>query len=151
MRSGRDPLDIDAEMAFAQRADLTAPITDDTLVAHLHLNVSDLDAAVEGFEGIGFVRKLILLEVGDVEMGAGASYTHCMAVNTYTGKDVTSAPPQSARLLGYRLVTTDPDIFDLAGTWLARDSAGLRSGRDAAGIALNLALDRGTLACRAAA
>jgi catechol 2,3-dioxygenase len=151
MRSGRDPLAIDAEMAFAQGADLTAPISDDTLVAHLHLHVPDLDAAVEWFECIGFARNLILPEIGMADMGAGAANTHRRAVNTWAGKDVIPAPSQSARPLGYRLVTSDHYIFDLAGTRLARDAAGLRSGRDAAGIALTLALDRGALAGQAAA
>ncbi len=83
LRTGRDPLDVHAEMALARGADLTASIADETVVAHLHLHVPDLCAAVDWFEGIGFARNLMLPEMGMADMGAGAAYTHRLAMNIW--------------------------------------------------------------------
>ncbi len=138
LRSGRDPLDVPAEMAFAQGADLAAPIADGTFVSHLHLHVPDLEAGVDWFEGVGFARNLMLPALGMADMGAGAAYTHRLALNVWAGKGVPPAPFHSARLLGYRLVTTDPAVWGRARVLLGPSAAGALSGWDPAGI--NLAL-----------
>lgn len=142
LRSGRDPLDIHAEIALARGADLRAPIAEAAVVAHLHLHVPDLCAAVDWFEGIGFARNLMLPEMGMADMGAGAAYTHRLAMNIWAGQDATSAPSSSARLLGYRLITTDSTTFAHARARLGPSDGGSLAGTDPAGIPLTLFHDR---------
>ncbi len=132
------PLDMTVEMTLAQGGDLTAPIADGTVISHLHLHVPDLQAGVDWFEGVGFARNLMLPALGMADMGAGAACTHRLALNVWAGKSVPPAPFHSARLLGYRLVTTDPAVWGRARVLLGPSAAGALSGWDPAGINLTL-------------
>ncbi len=112
-------------------------------MAHLHLHVPDLEAGVDWFEGVGFARNLMLPALGMADMGAGAAYTHRLALNIWAGRGVPSAPFHSARLLGYRLVTTDPAVWGRARVLLGPSAAGSLSGWDPAGINLTLTYQQG--------
>ncbi|MBT9373457.1 VOC family protein, partial [Rhizobium sp. CSW-27] len=113
-RSGRDPLDLKAELAAAAGTDPSAPIASNTVVAHIHLHVPDLEPALDWFEGLGFARNLSLPSMGMADMGAGAAYTHRLALNIWAGRGAPPAPDHSARLLRYHLTTSDPVLFKQA-------------------------------------
>ena len=138
--SGREALDISAELAQSADADLSARLSDEAVVAHLHLHVPALEPALKWFEGIGFARNLSLPQMGLADMGAGATYTHRLALNIWAGPDAKPAPSNSARLLSYRLKLTDPDVFNRARSQLTVDAAGQLKGSDPAGTALTLSL-----------
>lgn len=141
LRSGRETLDIPAELAMAQTTDIAAPIDDGAVVAHLHLHVPDLEPALTWFEDIGFVRNLNLSMIGLADMGAGAAYTHRLALNLWAGPHPKPAPASMARLLRYRLETTDAGVFARARNRLTSiDGPGALSGSDPAGITLELSL-----------
>ena len=105
LRSGRDPLDIRAELEHARSADLTAPLADGSIVAHLHLQVSAIEPSLSWFEKLGFARNLQLPQMGFADMGAGAAYTHRLALNIWAGRNAPSAAADSARLLSYTLMS----------------------------------------------
>lgn len=143
LRSGRERLDIEAELARADQTDPALPVHRDVKVAHLHLHVPALDPALDWFEGLGFVRNLRLPDFGMADMGAGAPYTHRLAMNIWAGPGARPAPAASARLVSYGLQTSDEAIFAAARTKLLADSAtGMLQGNDPAGVTLNLALHR---------
>ncbi|MCB1502865.1 MAG: VOC family protein [Bauldia sp.] len=143
VRSGRDRLDVRAELSLANGTDPGEPLHRDAVLAHLHLHVPDLPAALDWFEGIGFARNLILADFGMADMGAGAPYTHRLAVNIWAGQGVTPAPATSARLLAYGLDTRDAAVF---ATARSRFNEAIRPGEllgtDPAGVALRLRLRR---------
>jgi catechol 2,3-dioxygenase len=139
-RTGRDPLDLAAELAAAQGADDAATIAAETVVAHLHLHVPVLEQGLDWFERLGFARNLLLPSMGMADMGAGAAYTHRLALNTWAGVGAPPAPAHSARLLRYHLTTSDAELFKQAGMQLRRDAAGNLSGADPTGATLTLAL-----------
>lgn len=139
-RSGRDPLDLAAELAAADGTDAAASIAADTVVAHLHLHVPELDAGLDWFEGLGFARNLLLTSMGMADMGAGAAYTHRLALNVWAGRGAPTPPEHAARLLRYHLTTSDAALFKRAGTHLQPDAHGNLSGVDPAGATLTLAL-----------
>lgn len=139
--SGRERLDLGAELARADGTDTSLPLHRDTIVAHLHLHVPALEPSVSWFEGIGFARNLMLPEFGMADMGTGATYTHRLAMNLWAGPGARPAPGRSARLLSYRLETTDAAVFANARACLADGSmSGALTGQDPAGIKLTLAL-----------
>lgn len=143
--TGREPLDIRAELAHADGTDPALPLHRDATVAHLHLHVPALDPALSWFEGIGFARNLLLPDFGMADMGAGASYTHRLAINLWAGPGARPAPPHSARLLSYQLETADTTTFSVARSRLTEiPGAGVLTGTDPAGITLTLALRTGT-------
>jgi catechol 2,3-dioxygenase len=140
VRSGRERLDVRAELAL-DGTDPGEPLHRDAVLAHLHLHVPDLTAALDWFEGIGFARNLTLADIGMADMGTGAPYTHRLAVNLWAGQGVTPAPATSARLLAYGLDTRDAAVFAAARSRLNEDiGTGELLGTDPAGVALRLHL-----------
>lgn len=140
--SGRERLDLTAELDWADDTDPALPLHRDTTVAHLHLHVPELTAALDWFEGIGFARNLLLPEFGMADMGAGAPYTHRLAVNIWAGLGAKPAPAGTAQLLDYTLSTPDAASFEQAKSRLTQDTpTRALTGKDPAGVALHLHLD----------
>ncbi|MCU0901572.1 MAG: VOC family protein [Cypionkella sp.] len=139
--SGRERLDLRAELAMADGTDPSLPLHRDATVAHLHLHVPALDPSLAWFEGVGFARNLHLPDLGMADMGAGASYTHRLAMNLWAGPGARPAPATSAQLLSYRLETSDTDTFAAARVHLTEiPGSGVLTGTDPAGVTLTLAL-----------
>ena len=139
--SGRARLDLRSELAAADGTDPALPVHRDATVAHLHLHVPALAPAMGWFEGLGFARNLYLPEIGMADMGAGAPYTHRLAMNIWAGPGVRPAPTASARLMSYELDTSDVVTFAAARARLTEiPGADVLTGTDPAGVTLNLAL-----------
>lgn len=141
LHSGRERLDVAAELALADGTDPALPLHRDAAIAHLHLHVPALEPSLTWFEGVGFARNLFLHDFGMADMGAGAPYTHRLAMNLWAGSGARPAPTTSARLLSYRLETTDSAVFRTARAHLKEDpSTGALTGTDPAGVNLTLTL-----------
>ena len=139
--SGRERLDVKAELALADDTDPALPLHRDATVAHLHLHVPALETALDWFEGIGFARNLLLQDFGMADMGAGAPYTHRLAVNIWAGQGAVPAPEASARLLNYTLITPEAATLEAAKSQLAQGpQAPALTGTDPAGVTLHLQL-----------
>ncbi|MBL9050937.1 MAG: VOC family protein [Tabrizicola sp.] len=139
--SGRERLEVRAELAMADGTDPALPLHHDATVAHLHLHVPALDPSLDWFEGVGFARNLTLPDFGMADMGTGAPYTHRLAMNLWAGPGARPAPASSARLLSYRLEATDRTNFAAAKAQLTQDPAtGVLTGTDPAGVTLTLSL-----------
>jgi catechol 2,3-dioxygenase len=138
---GRERLDLRAELAQADGTDPALPLHPDAGVAHLHLHVPALDTSLSWFEGLGFARNLNLPEFGMADMGAGAAYTHRLAMNLWPGPGARPAPRSSARLIGYSLLTSDAEAFEGARSRLTENPAThVLTGTDPAGVSLTLRL-----------
>ena len=139
--SGRTRLDLRAELGQADSSDPALPLHRDATVAHLHLHVPALDPSLGWFEGLGFARNLNLPAFGMADMGAGAPYTHRLAMNLWAGPGARPAPASSARLLCYRLDAVDAEIFAAAKARLKEiPGSNVLTGTDPAGVTLTLAL-----------
>ncbi|SFQ98190.1 VOC family protein [Poseidonocella sedimentorum] len=135
--SGRGPLDLKAELAHAAGADPSAPLADDSYLAHLHLKVAALEPALDWFETLGFERHLTLDAWGFADMNAGKPNTHRLAMNIWSGPNRPPRPTDMAGLVHYELITHGDFA---APNHLRRDGDVLR-GTDPAGIALTLRSD----------
>ncbi|MFM7336133.1 MAG: VOC family protein [Tabrizicola sp.] len=139
--SGRERLDLVAELVQANGSDPSLPLHRDATVAHLHLHVPALDPGLDWFEALGFARNLTLPDFGMADMGAGAPYTHRLAMNLWAGPGARPAPVNSASLLSYRLETTDTGTFAASRVHLTESSgSGVLTGTDPAGVTVTLAL-----------
>ncbi|MCT8330790.1 VOC family protein [Albidovulum sediminis] len=139
--SGREQLDLLAELAGAGGTNPSLPLHRDVTVAHLHLHVPALDPSLTWFEALGFARNLTFADFGMADMGTGAPYTHRLAMNLWAGPAARPAPVGSAQLLSYRLETPDTDTFVAARVHLRESSgSGVLTGTDPAGVTLTLAL-----------
>jgi catechol 2,3-dioxygenase len=102
-RSGRDPIDLEELFGHLQPDDsLDAPIPNGAKMGHVHLHVSDVEAALRfyhdlvGFDVMGHVPG-----VGFVSAGG---YHHHLGLNEWAGRGVRPAPAGSA---GLRLFTVE--------------------------------------------
>ncbi|KZM51738.1 glyoxalase [Labrenzia sp. OB1] len=109
--SGREPLDVEAELRHAQGADLDARLSDEASLAHLHLQIPALDSATDWFEGIGFSRSLMIPGFGFADMNFGGGSLHRLGLNIWAGQNLSPAPPFMARLTGYTLHVHDRAIM----------------------------------------
>lgn len=133
--SGRGPLDVRAELAAAQGADVMAPLADDTYLAHVHFKVADIEPALDWFTTLGFERHLTLQNWGFADMSAGAPNTHRLAMNIWAGPHRPPAPKDMARLLRYEMFTHDASCLENAP--LSHDQDGWH-GRDPAGVDMTI-------------
>lgn len=133
--SARGPLDVRAELAHAEGADLAAPMAASTYLAHLHFKVPALEPTLDWFETLGFERHLTLDNWGFADMGAGAPNTHRLAMNIWAGPNLPPAPADMSRLLGYELFAHDAAL--LTNSPLENDQGTLR-GRDPMGVDFTL-------------
>lgn len=109
--NGREALAVDVELQQAQGVDLEAALSNEATIAHMHFKVTELESAAKWFEGIGFARNLMLPDFGMADMGAGAAYTHRVAMNTWAGPNLYPAPGDMARLTHYTLHAHDPAVL----------------------------------------
>lgn len=135
--NGRAPMDIKAELAHAEGAELAAPLSTDAFLAHVHFKVADLEAAASWYENLGFARNLFLPHFGFADMGTGAAYTHRLAMNTWAGANVPAAPKNMAGLVSYELHLHDESLLEKAKGVLTSSDTGL-SGTDPTGVIINL-------------
>jgi catechol 2,3-dioxygenase len=109
--SGRAPLDVQAELEHAADADLDAPLSQDSFVAHLHFKVNNLDAASTWFERIGFTKGLMIPKFGFADMSAGGQSSHRLAMNVWAGPNLSPPPSDMARMTRYAVHVHDPELI----------------------------------------
>lgn len=112
LRSGRDPLDVEAlfkELTPDDRLD--EPLPEGTKMGHVHLHVANLDAAERFYQGVlGFDVMMKANGMGALFVSAGG-YHHHIGLNVWKGVD---APPPPAGASGLRYFTVIvPDAAEL--------------------------------------
>jgi catechol 2,3-dioxygenase len=141
VRSGRDPLDVEAVLDSLPDRDVERPMPSGTFVGHVHLHVGDLDPALRFYrDGIGFIENMRSDRFGFADLHAGGRFKHRMAINTWQGA---GAPPAPAGTAGLRHFTIRFDSADRLHDTLSRlpDGAQRDDGvlvRDPAGNAVLL-------------
>ena len=106
VRSPSAPLDVEAVLKTLPDKDLTKALPADTKVGHLHLYVSNLDAANLFYKNLGFLQNMYEPRFGAADLGAGGAFGHRIAVNTWQGVNKPQAPEGTA---GMRFYTIDFD------------------------------------------
>lgn len=109
--SGREALDVPAELSHAAGADVEAMLGDGSFLAHMHFKVSTLEDGQVWFEGLGFQRNLLIPSFGFADMSAGGTTTHRLAMNVWSGPGLSGAPAGMARLVRYTLHAHDAELL----------------------------------------
>lgn len=136
LHSGRERLDVQAELDHAKGADLNAHLSDEAYLSHLHLRVPNLEAAEVWYNELGFAKNLVMPHLGMIDLGAGAPYTHRLALNNWSGPNIQRPPQNMARLIGYELDVQDTDAF--ANARGLASSGSERTGIDVTGLEAKL-------------
>ncbi len=105
LRSGRDPLDVEALLSELGPGDrLDAPMPPATTIGHVHLHVSELDPAVNFYRDLlGFEDQGISSRLGAAFVSAGG-YHHHLGLNTWLGAGAPPPPPGSLGLRHFTIV-----------------------------------------------
>lgn len=134
--SGRAGLDISEELVHAFELELSSPLDERTGIAHLHFKVGELESAATWFEGLGFARNLMIPNFGFSDLGAGAKYTHRIAMNIWSGTNLPPTPSDMAGLIHYTVLAHSPSILQSAENMTATQE-GL-TGVDPTGIKVSI-------------
>ena len=113
LRSGRDPIDLDALFGELRPGDrLDAGMPPETRMGHVHLHVRNLRDAVDFYHGlIGFDVMGLADRWGAAFVSAGG-YHHHLGLNIWAGQ---GAPPRPVDAAGLRHFTIElPDAASLA-------------------------------------
>jgi catechol 2,3-dioxygenase len=99
LRSGRDPLDVDALLEQLTPDDsIEEPMPAATKMGHVHLHVANIEEAVRFYgDVLGFDLQGISPEIGMAFLSAGG-YHHHIGLNTWAGEGAPKAPPGAAGL-----------------------------------------------------
>jgi catechol 2,3-dioxygenase len=100
LRMGADPMDLEALLAEAGRADSPAGLPGGTVIGHVHLHVSRLDAAQQFYVDVLGLELMQRYGPSALFVAAGG-YHHHVGLNTWAG---VGAPPPPSGAIGLRHV-----------------------------------------------
>jgi len=107
LQMGAAPIDLDALLAEAGRADSGAGLPHDTVIGHVHLHVSRLDEAQAFYvDALGF--ELTQRYGPSALFVAAGGYHHHIGLNTWAGVGAPPPPPGAIGLKHFAL--TLPDV-----------------------------------------
>jgi catechol 2,3-dioxygenase len=137
------PLDLDDLARELHGSDPGSHAAPATRIGHVHLNVSDLDAAEAFYHGLLGLDVTVRAYPGALFLSSGG-YHHHVGVNTWAGEGAPAPPPGALGLSRFELVVDGPDDLERfqrrlseAGTEASRDGGGIQT-RDPSGNGLLL-------------
>jgi catechol 2,3-dioxygenase len=119
LRMGADPIDLEALLAEAGRADSAAGLPPGTVIGHVHLHVSRLEEAHAFYVGIlGF--ELMQRYGPSALFVAAGGYHHHVGLNTWAGVGAPPPPPGAIGLRHFVVKLPDEPARDaVLGRFLA--------------------------------
>jgi catechol 2,3-dioxygenase len=131
------PLDLDGLLGEPGGDDETASLADDTILGHVHLQVSELDPA-EAFWVDGLGLDVMVRGYPGALFASAGGYHHHLGLNTWAGVGAPRPPAAARGLDRFEVVLPDAesasaartrlaavtDVGDAAGGFLAEDPSG---------------------------
>lgn len=121
-RSGREPLDLRAELADVRDDDIGRALPAGTFIGHIHLHVADIERALAFYARLGYEIENDFGGLGAADMHAGGTFRHRIAVNTWQGRGVTPRPAGAAGLKGFEILYRNADQRDAVLAELRRSA-----------------------------
>ena len=149
VRGMTEPLDVDEVLSHLSDGELDRPLPSGTKIGHVHLHVSDLEAARRFYRDvIGFHEHTFVPGIGFADLGAEGGSLTVSRSTSGREKGAQQPPPGTAGLRHFELVVEDDAALGLVAARLDGEDAehdlldGVLSTRDPAGNALRLAAPR---------
>ncbi len=112
------------------------PVADGTKIGHLHLYVGDLERARDFYTGLGMEVSRWWPPMQVADFGAGGSFTHRIAINTWQGIGAPPSPAGTARMRHFEIryttsekleaaLAANPSAVDLGDTYRLIDPSGI--------------------------
>ncbi|MCZ8197094.1 MAG: VOC family protein [Flavobacterium sp.] len=104
IRGASAPLDTEEILKSLEEKDLTKIIDNDAKIGHLHFYAKDVDQNNRFYKKLGFTQSNYFPEYSFADLGAGSSYSHRIAMNSWHGYNKPLAPSTNAGLKHYQIV-----------------------------------------------
>ena len=132
--SGRDPLDVRSVLAELQpNENFQVPLPPGTRIGHVHVHVSDLDAAMHFYRDlIGFAEQFQARQIQRGDVTLPGYVPHIVAFNTWNGRGAPQAPPGASGLRHFEIQF--PSAADLAAARSRLEAAGTEVSETGTGI-----------------
>ena len=109
VRSASAALDVASVLKALPDKNIDQPLPNDTKVGHIHLYVSNLDAANDFYKRLGFLQNMYEPRYSAADLSAGGAFGHRVAINTWNSLNRPQAPEGTAGMRFYTLVFDTPD------------------------------------------
>ena len=123
VRSASAPLDVQSVLKALPDNDIDRALPDDTKVGHVHLYVSNLDAANQFYRNLGFLQNMYEPRYSAADLGAGGAFGHRVALNTWQSLNKPQAPEGTAGLRFYTIIFDTPERLKTALQFLSAAQA----------------------------
>lgn len=102
-----EPLNLEEVFSHREDDDLTRPMPEGTRIGHVHLYVSDVEAAKEFYESIGFKVNMDAAGIGFADYSLGGTFPHRIATNIWQGAGAPQTPEGTAGMHHFELNSPD--------------------------------------------
>ncbi|MFI1744843.1 VOC family protein [Thalassobellus sediminis] len=103
IKSASDYLDLNEVMKSLVNKDVTKIISDETYIGHLHLYANNVEKSNTFYKKLGFNQFNYLPQFMYADVGAGGTYQHRIALNSWHGINRPLAPSDSAGMKHYQI------------------------------------------------
>lgn len=104
IRGASAPLDTDEILKSLADKDLSKIISDDAKIGHIHFYAQDVALNNAFYKNLGFSQSNYFPQYKFADLGAGSSYSHRIAMNSWHGNNKPLAPLTNAGLEHYHIV-----------------------------------------------
>lgn len=104
IRGASAPLDTEEILKSLEDKDLSNFIDDDAKIGHIHFYAKDVNENNNFYKKLGFIQSNYFPNYKFADLGAGSSYTHRIAMNSWHGNNKPLAPETNAGLRHYHIV-----------------------------------------------
>lgn len=104
IRAASAPLDTEEILKSLVEKDLSKIVSDDAKIGHIHFYAHNVANNNEFYKKLGFIQSNYFPNYKFADLGAGSSYTHRIAMNSWHGNNKPLAPTTNAGLKHYHIV-----------------------------------------------
>lgn len=98
-----EPLGLEEVFSYREDEEITGPLPEGSRIGHVHLYVSDLEAAQDFYGELGFTPHMDASGIGFADMSLGGGFPHRIAVNVWQGVGAPQTPEGIAGMRHFEL------------------------------------------------
>lgn len=114
IRKAASPLDLNEVLIHLETSNSGTVISKDTFLGHIHLYANNVESSNAFYQKIGFESFNFLPQFMYADVGAGGSYKHRVAMNSWHGSNRPLAPEEHAGMRHFHIVFASKERLNLA-------------------------------------
>jgi catechol 2,3-dioxygenase len=140
IRGASAPLDTEEILKSLAEKDLSKIISDDAKIGHIHFYAKDVNENNNFYKKLGFMQSNYFPNYKFADLGAGSSYTHRIAMNSWHGNNKPLAPATNAGLKHYHIIFKSKEqlLKSVKAIGNVQEKGGAFWTKDATGVTIKL-------------